>query len=360
MADAVRGQYFDGESAGRHEVNVSLTAGGVEIAGEDVGRLLWPLDRLQPPEPLPGGGVRLATAMLPEARLVVAAPGFREELLRLAPRLGQRRQRWRRHRVEIAVVAATVLILAGAVLAIPRLARPLAQVLPHGWEDRLADMTEHQLVAGRRLCDGAEGVAALNALIGAFPIARRYDRPVSVRVLDWKLVNAFAAPGGRVMLMRGLIEKAETPEEVAGVLAHELGHVIERHPSANAIRQLGLSALLSLVFGDSGAVLDALGQGGAVLVLLAYTRDDEAAADRVALELLDAAGIDARGLADFFARLAAEEGRREVPADLAGIGFLRSHPATAARRERAQAAAGQGRRPALSPEQWQALRAICG
>lgn len=357
MPAPVQGRFYDGGSARRQEVTLRLSALGLEIAAEDGQPRLWRLDALEPPERLPGGGIRLATAEAPGAQLVVEAPAFHAELLRLRPELGHRRMRWRRHRWEIVAVVGTVLLIVGGFLAIPLLSRPLAHVVPESWEAKLGDMAEEQLVGPRRVCAAPEGVAALEHLLASFRVAESYAGTVEVKVIDWKLVNAFAAPGGRVVLMRGLIEKAGSADEVAGVLAHELGHVIEHHPTANAIRQLGLTALLDLVLGDGGSVLDALGKGGALLLLLSYTRADEAAADVAALELLGRAGIDSNGFAEFFARLGAMDGENGGSSI---AGFLQSHPAPELRRARAREAAGHGKRPALNSDQWDALKKICG
>src|SRR5690606_26348291 len=106
----------------------------------------------------------------------------------------------------------------------------------------------------------------------------------TVSVADDPQVNAFAAPGGRIVLLEGLLREAESPDEIAGVLAHEIGHVTERHPTAAALRLLGIQALLTGIFGDGSLASAAAGAGG-LLVALSYSRDDERTADRLAAEL---------------------------------------------------------------------------
>ena len=78
---------------------------------------------------------------------------------------------------------------------------------------------------------------------------------VRVALLDWRLVNALAVPGGQIVLTRGLVQTAGSPDEVAGVLAHELGHAIELHPETGIVRAMGLSAAAQLMFaGSAGSV----------------------------------------------------------------------------------------------------------
>jgi predicted Zn-dependent protease len=173
-----------------------------------------------------------------------------------------------------------------------------------------------------------------------------------VRVVDSKMVNAFAVPGGQIGILSGLIEKADTADELAGVLAHEIGHVVHRHPTEGLLRQLGLAATMELLLGGSGTgIEDAAGLGNTLLTL-SYSREAEAEADATALAILGRAGIDGHGLHRFFQRLEQEgDLGSSVPS------LLLTHPPTAERLA-ATAVAPSGAR-ALDTGQWQALQAIC-
>jgi len=357
MAGAFNARFFDGRSAASRPAQVTLGAQGLLIAIEG-SRLaeFWLYRELSAAEALPGkAGTRVTAGSAPDAQLIVEAPEFRGELMQLLPRYAGIR-RWRRHGGEIALVIAIVAFVLAAFFAIPYLARPLAQAMPAAWDDKLGQAVERQVIQGRRICEAEAGTAALQTMLRALPYAKRYDGPVSIRVIDHPMANAFAAPGGRIVILRGLLAKAQAPEEVAGVLAHELGHVVEHHPTANAIRVLGVKALLDLIMGDSATVLETVGETGGLLLLFAQNRRDEAAADEVALELLGEAGIDSAGLADFFARQDKPRGAGEDSV----FSYFSTHPLTDARQRRARESAGQGHRPALDVEAWRALRAICG
>ena len=119
-------------------------------------------------------------------------------------------------------------------------------------------------------------------------------------LLDWSLVNAFAVPGGQIILTRGLVQRAGSSDEVAGVLAHELGHTLELHPEVGIIRALGLAAATQLAFAGSQGTVSNI---GLVLTQLRYTRIAEREADAHALRMLKGAGISAKGFGDFFERL---------------------------------------------------------
>jgi predicted Zn-dependent protease len=139
-------------------------------------------------------------------------------------------------------------------------------------------------------------------------------------------VNAFAIPGGTIYVFSGLLLRAKSEGELAGVLAHEVGHVTERHVAQQLVTQYGLSALTAAALGGNPGVpaqiAASLVQNG---LLLKYTRDQEREADRDAVQALAKVGVSADPLANFFQRLAASE---NTPAFLA---FLQTHPAPAER-----------------------------
>ncbi|HHS94395.1 MAG TPA: M48 family metallopeptidase, partial [Rhodobacterales bacterium] len=180
--------------------------------------------------------------------------------------------------------------------------------------------------------------------------------PVKVTVLDHDLINAFTLPGGRIILFRGLIEAAQTPEEVAAVLAHEIGHAVHRDPPRDALRTAGSIGVLGLLFGDFA--------GGTAVLYLAnslinakYSQAAESGADAYAHKLLTEAGLSPAALGAMFVRL------REESGDTSGmVAHFSAHP-TLAKRIEASMAAAEGvtaRAPVLSPSQWAALRNICG
>ena len=143
---------------------------------------------------------------------------------------------------------------------------------------------------------------------------------------------------------------------VAGVLAHEIGHVDSRDVTRNALRVAGTAGLLSMAIGDiaGGAVIVGVAQA---VIDTSYTREAEVAADRFAVEMLDAAGVSAEGFAAFFEVLKAEEGRINI--DIPE--WISTHPDTAGRAQIARSfAEGQGvTSPVLNDDDWSALKDIC-
>lgn len=167
-------------------------------------------------------------------------------------------------------------------------------------------------------------------------------------VADSPQVNAFAMPGGYVVVYTGLLRAADSSEELAGVLAHEVQHVEMRHALKNMLHGMGWRALLAVALGDlSGGVWGGMAEQ---LGSLSYSRDLERQADLGGLAALRRAGIAPQGLASFFTKLAHSEGQ--------GIELLSSHPASETRLQALrQAIAAQGSYAAQPlPYDWSALQ----
>lgn len=140
---------------------------------------------------------------------------------------------------------------------------------------------------------------------------------------DDKQINAFAIPGGGIYLYSGLLKAAESEAEVAGVLAHEIAHVTERHVAERLVASYGLSALASLALGQNPSLLAQLAtQVVGTGVLLKYSRDQESEADATAIPFLVRAGYNPDGLVTFFERMAKAAGTTPGVLEL-----LQTHPA---------------------------------
>lgn len=238
-------------------------------------------------------------------------------------------------------------ILAALVVAVTLKLPPLlARMIPQSMEQRMGRLLVGNL--GGYACTTPQGDAALKALAARL----RQKEGVEIHVVQAPMINAVAFPGGQVVLFDGLIQSAKSPDEVAGVLGHELGHVAHRDGMESLIRQYGLG----LLFGgfDSN-----VGGYGNALLNARYSRKAESGADGYAIGSLQAADISPMPTAALFARLAKED---ERPGN-AGLmlNYLSSHPLSSSREQRSAASVRKGARytPALSAAQWQALRTMC-
>lgn len=236
----------------------------------------------------------------------------------------------------------------------------IAPLVPQSWEDGLGDAMVGDF--GGRICRTPEGDAALKALIAKVDPE---GQARTIEIANIPMVNAIALPGRRIILFDGLIAEAKSPDEVAGVLGHEMGHVEHRDTMAALLRQLGLSVLLGGMNGTAGSNLNAL-------LSLSYGREAEHSADLSAIERMKAANISPLPTADFFQRLdPLDDDRRDdkkaskdeaVESEaLEAANWFGSHPTSRSRADLFTKAHVKGRAytPALNSDQWKALKTMC-
>lgn len=198
--------------------------------------------------------------------------------------------------------------------------------VPQSTEQKLGEMVWKSQKAQLRLVENTAANTAVEQIGTQLTHGSRY--PYRFFIARDNGINAFAIPGGTVVVHTGLIEAAKTPEELAGVLAHEVQHIEQRHSLRAMAQSLGTLAALGIVFGD----VSGIAQIAAGLSQLSYSRDAEREADAEGLRTLKAARIDPQGMVRMFQTLAKESEGLAPPA------MLSSHPATAERIARLQAA----------------------
>src|SRR5262249_21776221 len=303
MPGRFRGYSPDGRSATRREASIRLSASGLEISFGDGTRLWWPLREVRQTQgAYAGEQIRLERgAPFPEI-LLIEDSAFLAALHATAPGFGRRFHNpgTRRSRVLLTVGAAVASVAAGAVLyvwGIPAAAAILAARVPVSWEERLGQAAVEQITASRRRCVDAEREAAIGAIVKR--LLEPYPRvPYTFRVtvVDDKTINAFAVPGGQVVLLRGLVERSRSPEQLAGVLAH----VLQRHSTRLLLQHASTGLLLVAISGDIAGAMAYGIESARVLGTLRYSRHIESEADTEGLKMLLAADVDPQGMIAFF------------------------------------------------------------
>jgi len=178
----------------------------------------------------------------------------------------------------------------------------------------------------------------------------------TLHAVDDEVVNAFALPGGPIFLHAGLLRRLESPDALAGLVGHEMGHVQARHGTQAVVRSLFWVLLAQVALGDLGGLGQVIAQHGTALVENAYSRDQEREADSLGAVRLAQAGIDPMAMVDLLEIL------RRQDRDQPGLLVLWStHPLTSeridnTRRIAAHLRSGQTFRPALSDSAWAAFR----
>jgi Zn-dependent protease with chaperone function len=362
--------YFDGQTARRHEVTITIAPSGdaVRLTFAD-GRadMDIPLALLRKGGDQPGRGQGtvfhihqpgedemqrgLARINLPQGELD-------RWLDANAPNLARRDvPKATYSRLAKAAVFAVVALGVLLFVIIPNLAALLANTISREREvaigKKVVEQIEYLLAGFDNAdlgCETPAGRTALDQMLARMTDTGMITYDIDIRVIDHDMINAFAAPGGQVVILRGLLDAAEGPDEVAGVLAHEIGHVEARDPLREAIRAAGSAGILSMAIGDvTGGALTAV--MAEQMLSSAYTRAAEESADSFGLDLLRAAAISPKGLETFFDRIAGMG--LEMPE------VFSSHPNTESRKEKAAAAGSYEATLSLTDVEWQALKTIC-
>ena len=209
-------------------------------------------------------------------------------------------------------------------------------------------------------------MAALNKIDARLRPATPKGEIFRIAVYDLPIINAFALPGGKIVFSGKLIAAASGPDAVAGVMAHEMGHVIERHSEAQMVRVMGLGLAQELLFAGSSRIGGAASSLAGYLTILSYTRDAERQADAHAKAILEKAGVDSGGLITFFelirTKTKAKSSTKTTGDDTARentTSLFSTHPGLSERIEVLKNAPKWQSTPILTDAEWQALKAIC-
>ncbi|MGB9365240.1 MAG: M48 family metallopeptidase [Xanthobacteraceae bacterium] len=364
MASAGTGIFFDGATSARRPVLVELSPEGLIVRDAEERAILarWPYDELDHLA-APHGMLRVGRIGAPRlARLEVRDPALIAAIDDASVPVDRSGAAERRSRTKVVVwsLVATVSLLLAAVYGVPALADKIAPLIPLRAERWLGEAVDTQ--ARRMLdksdasrpfeCGNEDGRAALAKVMGKLEGAAALPISLEAKVVRRSEPNAIALPGGHIYVFEGLVEKSESPDELAGVIAHEIGHVAHRDGTRSILQSAGLSFLFGMLLGDfvgGGAVVI----GARAVLQSSYSRDVESAADRYGVELMSRAGGDPRALGAILNRIAGTTHP--------GVEILRDHPDTKARVAviNSLAPAAQAARPLLDGDEWRALKRIC-
>jgi Zn-dependent protease with chaperone function len=340
-------ELFDGVSARRHTVHLHWDAATLSLAGaEDVAdQIDW--------------AQVILIDILPECFLLGRPdrPGWRLKLGRDAPAdlvahlpSPRRFGRWIDRLGLAPSVLACAAVSAALVLTVVTAPGWLGPRVPWAWEGAIGEDVVGDLSADS--CSTPASDAALATLAGELDRGGRAPDvpPVRIQLIRFGAINAVAVPGARILVFDGLVQAIGSPDALAGVVGHELGHVRKRHVMQAMLRQFGLSLLL-------GAWKSGMGNMLGQFTAMHYSRDAESEADAWSRARLADDDISPLPTADFFALLA-----RNEPYQQPGLAaYFASHPDTTAREQVFRAAFRPDRvyRPALTDAQFSAIVSAC-
>jgi Zn-dependent protease with chaperone function len=330
--------YYDGRTSARKAVRVRGYTLAIQIVGEGL-RLDVPLEKVHVDPPV--GGTRRALHLPDGAQLQTDDHGAVEALFPRRHAL----EGWV-HRLErnwLYALAAIALVAAfswwSVVDGLPLAAKIASGFVPATWEAKLGEQTLG-FFEGSLCRPSALDAARQQALQRRFArltagLADGYSYRLLPRDCRGIGANAFALPGGTVVMTDALVKLARNDDQISAVLAHEIGHVRHRHGLRMALQAAGLAALATAIFGDATSITSLATTLPTALLQSGYSREAEAEADDYAFQRLREIGLSPKAFAEIMLLL--EKARQKTsgggPRD-----YFSTHPATAKRIERALAA----------------------
>ena len=248
--------------------------------------------------------------------------------------------------VLVGVVVGVVALLVGTFLARDKMVRAAASSVPVDWEVKAGDKLFEQLMTSKKLVTDKVLEAQLKLITDPLVAGIKDNRyPLKFHIIEDATLNAFAMPGGHVVLHSGLLMAADSPEEIAGVLGHEIAHVTQRHSIRSIISSAGLFLLVQTMLGDVTGIVAVLANNSAFLMDRKFSRDFERDADNNGWRYLLAADIKPEGMITFFKKMQEEEKRLQekvkeatsIDMNSTSLEVLSTHPATEERMKNLQA-----------------------
>ena len=312
--------YFDGKSAARRTAKIRLTPQGLILNFPKHPDRTWTYEsirlnhnggahdpvRLERPV---DSGLSVETLVIEDLRIL-------EQVNEIAPGALVPFLHRSRNKVLTRVLLLVALLLIPPFLytiwtiGIPKMTDSVAQNVPVEWEEELGETVFNSIFHSSLSKPDPQVKKNLDKI--AERLLKEYsDQPYTftIHIHPGEMVNAMALPGGTIVVFQGLINITETPEELAGVLAHEFQHVLLRHSTRGIIRQFASSALLAILVGDSNTVMNTVMGAAGQLEGLHFNRSMETEADQGGMEMILKAGLDPAGMIRVFEKLQEEERR---------------------------------------------------
>ena len=347
MSKTWKALYFDGRTPTHRNVDVQTERQGVRMEFKAGTTRIWRYEDFSVRQDRSQGPLRLEYGEFPPEILEIADPEFGEVLGKRLPKKSLFLS------VGFAMLA-VLLVPAIIYWGIPLASGWFAYFIPVSIEKQVGQYVIDEVFPSRIVCKTDAGEQALEKLVSRL-VPPDSEYVFQVEVVDSGLVNAIAFPGGNILIFRGLLEKSPSSDAVAGVLAHEMQHVFQRHGTENLLNQVALSGLFKLLTVEANAIAETLFAGVRTLSLLKYTRELETEADALALQLLYQAGVDPVEMLAMFQVL--KNHSSSLPESIS------THPDMSSRMEKLKIIIDQKpdfvSKPVLSKQNWESLQNIC-
>ena len=361
------GIYYDGVSATPHRVTVQVRQTGMQIIARSGSQLSWHYEDIRQTQgKYAGEEVRFERGNGICETLAISDMAILNSLHQIASDQvthfhNPTRRRQRVLLTVLAGLASIPLLWLAFSWGIPWLSGPITTLIPVSWEEELGEFMVTKLVSPEKQCTDPQITESLDAIVQILNQSTT-SNPYSfhVHVVDNPTVNALAAPGGHIIVFRGLLENAKTAEEMAGVLAHEMQHILLRHSMRLLVQQASMGIVVGALSGDVSGIMTFGLQATQLLQTLSYNREFEEEADREGVRLLLRTGIDPKGMISFFQTIDDQLKERGHSRNL--VQYLSTHPSSQDRMRQLQSlipTTFKSTTVMLTQSRWESIRTRC-
>jgi len=242
-----------------------------------------------------------------------------------------------------------IIIFITFIYAIPQFTTLVLKYIPYEWERSLGESSKRNEISKYKVCTRAKGRESLDKIVSKLKITDNLSsNKWNITIIQKSEVNAMALLDNNIIIYNGLIEQLDTPEELAGIIAHEIGHIVNNHPLKSVIRNRGLTFLFHLLLGDASDL-------GTLLIATVYSREAEKQADYTAMLILQNNNISTHGLKAFLNKTHNIE-----PQLNSGVSsYLSTHPSSIERSNSIIDNAYVATTPLISQDEFEELKKIC-
>jgi predicted Zn-dependent protease len=304
-----KGRFFNGRTTRAYIIDCTIKDKALHLFFEDGSTAVWPVNEIKCREVSRNFISLQYGTHFPFEQLDVTDKEFIKLFTKTA---GVKRPRSSTQRTAPIILGLLGLILFGLwaayVWLFPMITDMVARKVPISYEESMGQDVLRSVIDVRKI--DRKKTKVINEYFKQLDINTPYK--IKITVVNEPVVNAFALPGGQIVVYTGILKKMNSHEQLAALLAHEFSHVQMRHATRNIFRNLSGYIILSLIIGDMGGVTGTIMQHAEKLTTLSYSRKLEQEADEQGMEILKHNQIDVSGMRSLFEMLK-EDDANDVP-----------------------------------------------
>ncbi len=318
--------FYDGQTAHPHTVQIEVLANGLEIIFSDRPPEIWTYESFRQTEGFHSGElVRFEKSDTFGQALVIDDVQILEVMRERDPSSGFHNPKFRPYRVplvgfSLVSIVFIIWLLYGHIL--PVFIDGIARIAPVAWEESLGRSVVAYIAPKEDRCQDEIYTEIFDEIVARLTAPTNLPYTFRVYVVKNAHVNAFALPGGYMAITTGFLKRVKSAEQIAGIIAHEMQHVVQRHGTRAVLREMSTRTLIAAISGG-GEGLDYVLDGAALAGALRFSRDHESSADIEGMKMILDAKIDPKGMVEAFEILL------EITGDMPdGLVYVSTHPLT--------------------------------